>query len=262
MSLIRQNKIPAMNVVIVGDEINAEYFINSKYVSKLYFAPKDIKFNTFRELSEKCKALQADLVLVQDEKWILQGIGDVLRQNNVNCIAPTSNWTKLGINRPYVYELLDKYNFHLPQKIILPNEFPVLIRGAGLYEIANTLDDIVRIKENIYNKSADIAQTIYLEEYLGKYEILTSLFDGKHLITFKNDKFDYKLIKNYNDQLEELLNSEKANFLGFINSLVVQKEDYLYNIGFNFEYPEEIISTDLMYVLNLALYQKLNEFKI
>ena len=41
-----------INVVIVGNDENSEYIKNSKFVSKVYFAPRDIKFNTFRELAE------------------------------------------------------------------------------------------------------------------------------------------------------------------------------------------------------------------
>ncbi len=251
-----------INIVIVGDDKNSEYVKNSKFVSKVYFAPKDVKFNTFRELAEKCKALKADIVIVNDEKWILQGVGDVLRSQNVNCVAPTSRWTKFGIERDEARKILEKYDFPLLSEIVLPDSFPVYVKGNGVCKKANSLNEIVKIREEIYNKSYETAKTIYLEEFFDEPKKISSLYDGKHLITFPHDELDKELILKYNDKLNNVLNSEKANFIGFINSYVVRKDDELYNTGFDFAFPDYNIYQDLIYILISALYQKLNEIEL
>ena len=250
-----------INVVIVGNDENSEYIKNSKFVSKVFFAPRDIKFNTFRELAEKCKALKTDLVIVNDEKWILQGIGDVLRSLNVNCIAPTSNWTKLGLQREYARMIFEKYKFPLLPKIVLPDKFPVYVKGNGVCEKANSLNEITEIREGIYNKSSEVAKTVYLEEYICEPKKIYSLYDSKHLITFPHDEIDSKLIQEYTNKLEHVLNYEKANFIGFINSSVVEKDNILYNTEFDFTFPDFNINKNLIYILISSLYQKLNEIE-
>ena len=84
-----------LNVLIAGEGKLIPLLKKSKFLKKLYATTEvegavNIKFNTFNELAKKCKSLQIDIVLVENEKWILQGIADVLRKNFVNCIAPNA----------------------------------------------------------------------------------------------------------------------------------------------------------------------------
>lgn len=183
-----------LNVLLAGEKPTEFPFKiqTSKYLQKLYTTYDteienafQIKFNTFKELAEKCRTLKIDLVIAEDEKWILQGIGDVLRANHVNCVAPTSMWTRLGISEEMRRELLEKYEIPLPQKVLIPSEFPVLVRADGISQEADSLTEIIKIKKEIFNKSAEIAQTIYIENILnGEKYTITSLYDGKNLITF------------------------------------------------------------------------------
>ena len=71
-----------------------------------------------------------------------------------------------------------------------------------------------------------------------------------------------KLLKNYSQKLEKMLQDEKAEFVGFINSEVVLYKDILYNTGFNFTFQKLSSETDILYLLWSAIYQKLDEIEI
>ena len=62
---------------------------------------------------------------------------------------------------------------------------------------------------------------------------------------------------------------EKANFIGFINSEVVEEDGILYNTGFSFEFCmpdfdmwQTAYPKDILYVCLSAIYQKLNEVEL
>ena len=269
----------SLKVLIVStDKSNCvEQLLQSKYLNKLYVTSEEevdntirIKFNTFRELAQKCKALQIDVVLVEEEKWILEGIANVMKQNFVNCFATTTNWTELGLSHNYARKILTEYEINVPPVINLPLEFPVLVKGDGILKKANSMQEIISIKEKIYNTSGEIAKNVFLEKYLhgDKYKVI-SLFDGKHLLTFPQKNIRNDLLSDYSKKLERMLIEEKANFTGFINSEIVEENGILYNTGFSYEFlmPDfDICDTttpkDILYICLSAIYQKLNEIKL
>ena len=59
-----------------------------------------------------------------------------------------------------------------------------------------------------------------------------------------------------------MLKTEKADFVGFINSEVIIFDNIIYNIGFNFDFSKPNSEIDFLYILNSAIYQKLNEIEI
>ena len=157
-----------INLLVVNSlkSPNLEYFYSSKYLKKLYLTSEyeidgavTIKYNTFQELAQKCKACQIDCVLVEDEKLILQGIGDVLKKNFVNCIVPFSPWTKLAYSNTFTKALLKRYKIETPPVIAFPSEFPVIVKGDGILKKANSLQEIIQIKEDVYKTSEEIAKT-------------------------------------------------------------------------------------------------------
>ena len=193
----------ALNVLIVNSQecLYAEKIKKSKYFNKLYVTSEkangdiQVQFNTFKELARKCKALKIDIVLVEEERWVLEGIASVMKQNFVNCFSVTSNWTNLGLSHAFARKILTKYEINVPPIINLPIEFPVLVKGDGVLKIANSMQEIISIKEKIYNTSAEISKNIFLEKYLhgGKYKVI-SLFDGKHLLTFPQPNIKQELL--------------------------------------------------------------------
>ena len=105
----------SFNVLIATEQKETaaqELVLNSKYLNELYSTIAtekaiEVKFNTFKELAHKCKTLKIDVVIVENQKWILQGIADVLKKNFVNCIALTSQANKLLLSYSYSRKLLD-----------------------------------------------------------------------------------------------------------------------------------------------------------
>lgn len=269
----------SLNVLIISTEKSKyiEHILNSKYLNKLYVTSEEevdgavqLKFNTFKELVQKCRTLQVDVVLVEEEKWVLEGITNVMKQNFVNCFAVTSDWTELGLSHNYARKMLEDYNINVPPKITLPLEFPVLVKGDGVLKKANSMQEIVSIKENIYKISGEISKGIFLEKYLnGNKCKIISLFDGKHLLTFPHEGVSRKLLTDYSNKLEKMLLNENAKFIGFINSELVEEDGILYNTGFSFEFLmpdfdmwQTSYPKDILYVCLSAIYQKLNEVEL
>lgn len=208
--------LQTLNVLIVGDGELLPLVQKSKFLKKLYITSEvdgaiSIRFNTFVELARKCKALQIDIVLVENEKWILQGIADVLRKNFVNCIAPNALIAERLIDSLLSRQFLLKYNINIPQKLTYPNRFPMLVRGKGFKYKANSIEEVLQIKDLInQNYSSEIASTAFLEDFIeGEVLNVTSFFDGKTLKTFSNDN----QILEYSKLLEK--GARKCKFYRF-----------------------------------------------
>lgn len=256
--------LQTLNVLIAGDGEFAPLIKKSKYLKKLYITSEkqiedtiNIRFNTFKELAKKCKSLQIDIVFVENKKWVLQGIADVLRNSFVNCIALNAYWASVLTDSMLSRILLEKYKINIPQKLQYPKEFPLLIRGKGFKYKANSLDEILKIKQLINAKYPQaIANTTFLEEFLeGEVINVCSFFDGKSLKTFSKEKN----ILEYSNLLQNVLISEKATFLGLFNSRLIQCNGVLYNTGFSIDFPAEKFDKDFLFILYCGIYQKLNE---
>lgn len=256
------------NVFFIGNpesKVLKDIF-QSKYLNKLYTNFElenavDVGFNTFKELARKCKALKVDIVIVDDEKMILQGIADVLRKHFVNCIALNSYWTQLILSNKFAHDMLKKYGIKTPEVFMYPKEFPLVIRANGVVEYANSLQELISIRNKIADISSEVADSVFLERFIkGQEYSLTSLFDGKHLITFPVEGLSEIQISEYNSKLEKMFVSQNPEFIGFINSKVILEKQTLYNIGFNISFPN--FKEDLLFILINAIYQKLNEITI
>ena len=269
----------SLNILIVNTNKSryAEQIKNSKYLNKMYVTSEEetegtvrLRFNTFRELAQKCRTLQIDVVLVEEEKWVLEGIANVMRQNYINCFAATSDWTELGLSHHFARKMLTEYEINVPPVIKLPLEFPVLVKGDGILKKANSMQEVISIKEKIYNTSGEISKSVFLEKYLhGTKHKVISVFDGKHLLTFPHNDIRQDLLNDYSEKLEHMLLTEKADFMGFINSELVEENGILYNTGFSFEFSmpdfEKYQTTqpkDILYICLSAIYQKLNEIEL
>ncbi len=258
----------AYNVIIIGDK-NAKslpLITKSKYLNKLYTNfeypnTAEIKFNTFKELATKCKALKIDLVIVENEKLILQGIVDVMKKNFINCIGLTAFWTNLILSKKFAFEMTSKYQINTPERFLYPKEFPLFVKADGFSKIAHSMDEVIKYKQEIFNYSPIIAKSIFLEKFIeGDKYILTSLYDGRTLVTLPNDDLSMETINEYNNKLFKMFKSENANFIGHINSSVIFSNNQLYNIGFNFDFPK--LNADIIFVFNSLIYQKLDELDI
>ncbi|MBR6127937.1 hypothetical protein IKQ21_09660 [bacterium] len=256
-----------LNVLIAGEGYSLKYIQSSRFLRKLYTTSDkiiegivNIDFNTFKELAKKCKAFQIDLVIVEDKRWINEGISDVLRSNFVNCIAPSAKWTELGVPTFETRNILKKYGINLPEITLLPANFPLVVKGNGVSRKVNSVQEVIEIREEVHKRSSVIARDLYLEKYLdGKKITISSLFDTKNLLTFPVKDIPEDIINNYSQYFERMLNNENASFIGFINSEVILYNNKLYNVGISFEFPTLNCDMDILYILWLAIYQKLDE---
>lgn len=257
----------SLNVLFIGNKSSSalKFLFDSKYLNKLYtnFEAENavcIRFNTFKELAIKCRSLKIDVVFVEDEKFIFQGIADVLRTNYVNCIALTSNWSKLVLSESYARKMLDKYKILAPKILSYPSIYPLMVKTDGFCQKANSLAEVLQIKEFVSQNLPQVEDRVHLEEFLvGREYILNSFFDGKNLITH-NSQLSSDLVNDYNNQLKAMFIQEKANFIGYINSRVIYSNGMLYNIGFNFDFPN--FGQDILYLAISAIYQKLDEITL
>ncbi len=264
----------SLNVLIAGKSNPngnlAKLILKSKYLKKLYTTYDyeienviSIRFNTFKELCEKCKVLQIDLVIVEEEMWILQGIGDVLKKHFINSVAFSGRLTKLAISNLYRRTLLDRYKINIPKKILLPVDFPVLVKANGISHMAKSLQEVGEIRKFLYSQSEELGKSFYIENYIqGEKYILSSLYDGRNLINLTQINLSKELIDAYTDLLHVLLIKEKADFIGIINSELILSNGVLYNTGFNFKFPELDCNIDPLYLFYAAVYQKLDEIEL
>ena len=258
----------SLNVLFIGVKSSSAFksILQSKYLKKMYtnFEAKNsihIRFNTFRELVVKCKSLNIDVVFVEDKKYVFQGIADVLRANYINCLALTSNWSKLVLSNSYAKDMLERYEILTPEILLYPSVFPLIVKTDGYWKSANSLDEVLDIKRYISQNFPQVEDKVHLEEFInGEDIILNSFFDGKNLVTQSKQKLPEKIVENYNNKLQNMFLSQNANFIGFINSEMIYTNNKLYNIGFNFDLP--IIKQDILYVAISIIYQKLNEIDI
>lgn len=256
----------SLNVLVIGDDKakSIPRILKSKYLKKLYANfeypnATTIRFNTFRELGEKCKALKIDIVFVEDEKLIFQGIIDVLRLNFINCIGLTSKWADLILSNKFANEMTQKYGIKTPEKFSYPKEFPLIVKADGYTAKAGSVDEMIKIRQTIFNHSAEIANTIFLEKYIkGAEYTLTSLFDGKTVLTLPDKNLSEKIITQYSKKLETMFTGEKANFIGYINSKIILSKNQLYNLKFDLSFPA-MQEFDILFVFNSIIYQKLDE---
>lgn len=257
--------MPSLNIMLVArsDSKALDLILNSKYLDKLYTNfeyenATNISFNTFQELAEKCKTLKVDIVIVDNKKFILQGIADVLKKNFVNCIALNSFWTQLILSNRFAREMMKKYEIETPDILAYPKEFPLVVRADGMSDVAHSMTQLIGIRQQIAKYSQGIADTIVLEKFIeGKEITLTSFFDGKTLITFPDENLNDIQICEYNMKLENMFVNENPNFIGYIDSKLIVAKQNLFNIGFDICFPE--FKEDLLFILINAIYQKLNE---
>lgn len=251
-----------LNVLIAGEGKLIPLLKKSKFLKKLYATTEvegavNIKFNTFNELAKKCKSLQIDIVLVENEKWILQGIADVLRKNFVNCIAPNALFAEKLIDSIASRKFLENSEILVSQKMNYPSKYPLLIRGKGFKYKANNFEEVLKFK-NLINKTLplEIAETTFLEEFVeGEVLNVVSFYDGKTLKTFS----DEALVEEYSKKLEKALLQNKVNFIGFFTSRLIKTSSKLYNTGFGLKYSQMNFDKDFLFILYCGIYQKLNE---
>lgn len=258
-----------MNLLIIG-KLQKNLFQDSKLLDKLYTATSEpledipnIEFESFEGLAYKAKSLKIDIAITTDKDLIQAGIADVLKKQLVNIVAVNKKWFNLETSRLVAKQLASYYSINVPEVLKAPLSFPVIIKTdkpKGNF-IANSMQDLVNKMETLQGEKT------FLEEYLdGEVYNLTSLWDGKNLLSFPIENLtevQQDRLELYKTKLNFMLSDENADFTGFFTSKLLWAKNDWYLLEYKMRLDKNAqIKGDLLYILNSALYQKLNEIQV
>ncbi len=261
-----------MNILIIGKPSAdiATLIKKSKYAEKIYTAINgnssefpNIDYRTFDELVQKALALKVDIAINLDKALILEGISEFFESKKINLISVNKKWFNLELSRLSAKKLLQYYKINTPKIIRVPLGFPIMIKTdiPGVDYIADSMQKVVMKMEEFEE------QKTFFEEYItGQKSTLYTIWDKKNIKYFYNEKNLTEVQKDRLDLLKTKLNfmfsDEKADFTGiFAVNLIWYKNDwYVMDFNMGTVIPAKLFgNTDFIFVLNSAIYQKLNE---
>lgn len=267
-----------MNILILGTSETEQILINlclkSKHLDHIYTASKktinkipNIEYSSYEELTHKAKSLHIDIVLVSDKNLIEDGIVEFFRKKMLNIISVNKKWINLENSKLIAKQLLNHYSINQPELIKAPLAFPIVIKTDKpiTTKIAYSMQELIEIKQEL------AGETVFLEDYLnGEVFYLLSLWDGRNLIHFPLTKelteVQIDRLDLYKTKLNFLLSDESADFIGFFTTKLIWAKNDWYVLEYIMHLDEKpdfnLIKPDFLYILNSAIYQKLNEIKL
>lgn len=263
-----------MNILIIGTENTElallELCLKSRFLDKIYTASQtpldgvpNIEYSDYEELAKKSRALNIDIALTANKKLLKDGIANELKKYGINIIGINKKWANLD-SRIVTKNLAAHYSINVPEIIKAPTTFPVVIKTdlPESTQIAESMSDLIEKKEKLAGKKN------FLEEYMqGEIFYLLSLWDGKNIVSFNRTdnltEVQLDRLELYKTKLNFMLSDEKADFTGFLTSKLLWTKNDWYLLEYII-YPSvktslSYIEKDFLYILNLAVYQKLNE---
>lgn len=264
-----------MNILVIGsgnvERDIIELCLKSKLLNKIYTATSDpieefanIEYSSFKELAKKAKALQIDIALCFDINLIREGLVDVLRENYVNVISVNKKWLNLETNRKVTHKLCEYYSLNIPKVIKAPVKFPIVVKTniPKYKKIVFDMQELVSAREEL------AGEEIFLEEFISGEELtVLFLWDGKNLIYFKTDRMlnevqEFRL-EYLKTRLAFMFYNESPDFIGFFSTKLIWTKNEWCILEFimrpDCTFSNNTIGKDLLYLLNAAIYQKLNE---
>lgn len=260
-----------MNILVIGklQQNLLKAICNSSHLDKLFTATSkpleeipNIEFQTLDELAQKAKALNIDIAITSDKNLIQIGIADILKKQRINIIAVNKKWFNLEDSRLITKQLANHYSINIPEIIKAPISFPIIIKTdkpKGNY-IAKSMQDLIDKMNSLGGEKT------FLEEYLyGEIYDFISLWDGKNLFNFniKNlTEVQQDRLELYRTKLNFMLADEKADFIGLLTSRLIWAKNDWYLLEYKMRPDKSVnlnMEIDFLYILNAAIYQKLNE---
>ncbi len=267
-----------MNILVIGTKNVEQELISlckkSKHLDHIYTASSEplenipnIEYHSLEDLIRKTKALQIDMILVCDKNLIEDGLVEALRKNLINVISVNKKWLNLENSRIIAKQLMNHYSINTTEVIRAPKHFPIVIKSNKplLTKIAYTMEELVSFRESLAGHQT------FLEEYLeGEVYYLSSLWDGKSLLFFN---ISDNLTEVQDDRLELLktklsimFSDESPDFIGFFAiKLIWARNDWYvleYIMHLDSSFNLNLIKQDFLFILNAAIYQKLDEIAI
>ena len=262
-----------MNVLVIGTPSDSliSAIKNSKLLGKIYTAAPEaidgitnIEYFSLENLAQKAKTLQIDIAINTDKSFIEQNIVEIFKENLVNLISVNQKWLNLETSRLAAKKLMDFYSINNPKIIKAPMNFPVVMKtdSGDFTEIKNSFEELLETGEAFRGDKK------FVEEYLeGDVFNLLCIWDRKSLycLNSPNPTTEVKDDRLYllKTKLSFMLSDEKADFMGLFSAKLIWARNDWYVTGFEMGIDEKSplndINKDFLYVLNSAIYQKLNE---
>lgn len=216
-----------MKILVVGEgarEHAIAYSLSkNKKVEKIF----SIGTNPYNLLLEKCERIliktkdeilnfakenKIDLTIIGNEEFLVKGIVDDFKKNNLKIFGPNKKAAMLEGSKAFSKEFMKKYgvktasyeifnDINLAIEYIKTQKFPKVIKASGLAAgkgviIANDLEESIKaindiMKDKVFN---DAGNTIVIEDFLEGVEVsILSITDSIDIIPLKSAK-DHKKI--------------------------------------------------------------------
>lgn len=172
---------------------------NSKYNSEIFALPGNagirniativdkISINDHQAIINFCHENKIDFVFVGPEQPLVDGLVDVLTENNIRCFGPSKSASQLEASKIFMKKIADENNVPTAKYQAFDNEvdalnfvkligFPCVIKADGLASgkgviIANDFDSAKQnIHEILSGKFGIAGKKIVIEEFLQGYE--------------------------------------------------------------------------------------------
>ena len=217
------------NVLLIGSggrEHALAYKISqSKSLNKLYIASGNpgtkklgenvsLNIEDFDAVVSFCNEKNINLVVIGPEKPLVDGLADILRENNINVFGPNKDAAAIEGYKSFAKNLMKKYNVPTAgyseftssqiagaEEFLRKSNYPVVIKADGLAAgkgviICNNLDEGLKTINEMFVKKVFGAagEKIIIEEFLfGEEASIFAITDGDKFICLPSSQ-DHKRI--------------------------------------------------------------------
>jgi phosphoribosylamine---glycine ligase len=201
-----------LNVLIIGsggrEHALAYGIARSQDLTKLYTAPgnpgtasvaENVTLYTQQEILSFCKSKSIDLVVIGPEKPLVEGLADLLRENDIKVFGPDKAAADIEASKSFAKKLMQKYNIPTAEykefsssqlkeaeDHLNNTEYPLVIKADGLAAgkgvlICENSKDAFEVLEEIFRKKVfgKAGDKIIIEDFLkGEEASIFAITDG------------------------------------------------------------------------------------